>query len=107
MTASAIYVGNTAYAELDGLADQDGAYQNDAIVTLESLKDKLTGVEVAGLVFPIAMAYVAGSNGKYLGSINYAAEITAGRAYLAKVKAIATSGARAEWEETAIAYERQ
>lgn len=103
---SALYVGNTSIIEVDGLADQDGAYQNDATVTLQSLVDKRTGVAVSGVTVPLTLSYVASSNGKYQGTIPYDAAITAGRTYLATVQAISASGQRARWVETVIAQVR-
>lgn len=107
MTASTLYVGNTSIIEVDGLADQDGAYQNDATVTLQSLVDKRTGVAVSGVTVPLTLSYVAASNGKYQGTILHDADVTAGRVYIATILAISSAGQRAQWTETLIAKVRQ
>lgn len=104
---SALYVGNTSIIELDGLADQDGVYQNDATVTLETLVDKRTGAEVQGISLPLTLSYVSGSNGKYQGMIPHDADVTAGRVYIATILAISSAGQRAQWTETVLAQVRQ
>jgi len=104
---SALYVGNTSIIEVDGLADQDGTYQNDATVTLQSLVDKRTGVAVSGVTVPLTLSYVASSNGKYRGTIPHDADVTAGRVYIATILAISSAGQRAQWTETVIAQVRQ
>jgi len=104
---SALYVGNTSIIELDGLADQDGVYQNDATVTLQSLVDKRTGVAVSGVTVPLTLSYVASSNGKYRGTIPHDVDVTAGRVYIATILAISSAGLRAQWAETVLAQVRQ
>src|SRR5690606_34779862 len=104
---SALYVGNTSIIELDGLADQDGAYQNDAAVTLQSLVDKRTGDAVSGVTVPLTLSYVASSNGKYQGTIPHDADVTAGRVYIATILAISSAGQKAEWTEGVVAQGRQ
>lgn len=103
---STIYVGNTSIIQLDELANQDGTYQNDATVTLQSLTDKASGTAVSGVTVPLSMSYVAASDGKYQGTIAHGAGLTAGKVYLATVRAVSASGQRAEWVETVIAKER-
>ena|SRR5690554_6635024 len=103
---SALYVGNTSIIEVDGLADQDGAYQIDATVTLESLVDKRTGVAVSGVTVPLTLFYVASSNGKYQGTIPHDAGATAGRVYIATILAISSAGQRAQWTETVLGQVR-
>lgn len=103
---SALYVGNTSIIELDGLADQDGVYQNDATVTLQSLVDKRTGVAVAGITVPLTLHYVASSNGRYRGTIPHDAAVTAGGVYIATILAISSAGQRAQWTETVLAQVR-
>lgn len=103
---SFLYVGNTSIIEVDGLADQDGAYQNDAAVTLQSLVDKRTGVAVSGVTVPLTLSYVASSNGKYRGTIPHDADVTAGRVYIATILAISGAGQRAQWTETVLAQVR-
>ncbi|HEX7080062.1 MAG TPA: hypothetical protein VF329_03515 [Gammaproteobacteria bacterium] len=111
MSHSTLYIGSTTVLELDGLAtgDADGnveAYQNNATVVLLALVDKRTGDPVSGVTVPMALAYVADSDGKYQGTIPGDAGITAGRVYLATVKAVSAAGQVAEWNETLIAEVR-
>ncbi len=105
MKHSTIYVGNTAIIQLDGLADSDGSYVNDATVTLQSLTDS-SGDAVPGLTTPLSMGYVASSNGKYQALIPHAVELIAGQVYVAMVRATSTEGWRAEWSETLLAKAR-
>lgn len=103
---SALYVGNTSVIELDGLADLDGDYQNDATVTLESLTNKVTGAAVSGVTTPLTLSYVAGSDGQYQGTIPHDAAVVAGNVYLAVVLAISAAGQRARWTERLVARNR-
>lgn len=104
---SAIYVGNTSVIELDGLADHEGNYENDATVTLESLADKESGAAVTGVSVPVTLNYVSGSNGKYQASVPPGIEITAGALYSAVVKAVSAGGLQAQWTETLVAKVRE
>lgn len=103
---SALYVGNTSIIELDGLADQDGVYQNDATVTLQSLVDKRTGDAVSGVTVPLTLSYVSSSNGRYRGTIPHDAGVTAGGVYIATILAISSAGQRAQWTEEVLAQVR-
>ena len=103
---SIAYVGNTLVAEVAGLMDDDGDYQNDATVTLESVVDQ-KGVAVSGITVPLAMNYVASSNGTYRATISKDAAFTAERWYVATFKAVASSGAVMVIEERVRAQKRR
>ena len=106
MAHSTIYVGTTSVAEVDELENQDGAYQNEATVTLESLVDRVTGTAVAGLAVPLTLSYVTASNGKYQGTIPHSVSLSSGRWYIATFLAI-SDGKRTVWEEKARASVRE
>lgn len=106
MKHSELFVGNTAIVVVDGLADLDDEAQNDATVTLQSLVAKESGEAVTGVTVPLSLAYVAGSQGEYRGVIPHDAEIDPGTVYEATIRAVASSGVRAEWVETLVARRR-
>ena len=97
-TGSIFYKDNTMVIRCDELADLNGVYQNSATVTLESLVVESTGVAVSGVTVPLAMSYVASSDGRYDGSIPVAAAMVVGTSYLATVKAV-SGGNTNQWEE--------
>lgn len=104
---SLLYIGNTLQVEVDGLVDQDGSFQNDATVTVEAFVDADTSTAVGSVTLPITMTYVAGSNGQYAGIIPWDAELTAFEWYLLTIRAISSSGDRAQWVEKAQAVYRE
>ena len=99
---SSLYLGTTSLIEVDGLTNDQGVYQNNATVTLQSLVDRRTGTAVSGLTVPLSMAYVAGSNGKYQAVLPHTVSVTPGRLYDATVLAISSSGQRRTWYETCV-----
>jgi hypothetical protein len=103
---STLFVGNTSYIEVTGLADRDGEYQNDATVTMESLTD-LRGTAVSGVTVPLALTYIPASNGDYRGTIPAAVAVNADRKYLATVKALGSQGFTFLAVETVIAATRR
>lgn len=104
---SSIYIGNTSIVVIDGLADADGAYQNDATVTVESMVDQATETSVPNVTLPIAMSYVSGTNGRYEGLIPYNATLVEREWYTLTIRAVSAIGNRGEWIEQAEALYRE
>ena len=77
-TADTLPYQSDAYAELDALADVDGAYVNDATVTVSL--ETMSGSAVTGAQ-NLAASYVASSNGKYRALIPRTADVRLGQKY--------------------------
>ncbi len=91
MTTQIVYRSNDHLIKLTGLQDSsDDTFVNDATVTL-TMKD-INDVNVVGISWPLAMAYVAASNGDYEGTIDKALVITPETRYFAEVTIV--SGTR-------------
>jgi hypothetical protein len=97
--SSTLFVGNDNIMRLVGLTDTTGVVQNDATVTIEEIIDLGDDQPIGGVAFPIAMNYVPTSAGTYEGVLPHTLEVQVGRDYQAKVRVIASSGRRGEWEE--------
>jgi len=79
----AIYVNSDTLIELSALKrSATDTYVNDATVTM-TLKD----VNGVALVTGTSMAYVAGSNGKYQGTLQNTLTLTAGYKYFLEITA--------------------
>jgi hypothetical protein len=78
---------NDNLVELAKLRSVDGAYINDATVTLESLVDN-AGTAVTGITPPLAMAYVATSDGTYRVVLPHTLGVVIGQYYVARVRVI-------------------
>lgn len=62
-----------------GLTDVDGDYINDAATAeVTSIVNTTTGSAITGETFPVALAYIAASNGEYRGNIASALASVAG-----------------------------
>lgn len=84
MTTEVIYLSNDNLLIVDAVQDSsDDSYINDATVTC-TLKD-LDGNAVTGQTFPLTLAYVSGSNGKYQGKLEDGLSLTARQAYIAHI----------------------
>lgn len=82
---------NTHVIELVDLKDDvAGTYINNATVTAV-LKDE-ADEEIAGISWPLTMAYVTASNGKYRGVLSHLLETTVGARLWAEVTASAAPG---------------
>src|SRR5690348_135409 len=103
---SVIHIGNTTSAELLGLRDHNDVYQNDATVTLESLVDRLTGVQVTGGTFPYTLVYQVGSNGDYKVILPHTLDLVENRTYVATFRAVSSQTYRGEWKELVRAEKR-
>jgi hypothetical protein len=92
-----LYKDNDNLIELDMLKNSaTDAYLNSATVNLTSIKDS-AGVVVTGVTFPLAMSYVATSNGKYQATVDKALALISGQHYTAIVD-VASSGIDGHWE---------
>jgi hypothetical protein len=102
---STIYVGaNTHVVEVQNLKDSAGITQTDATVTLSTITDLRTGVQVAGISFPILLAHIG--SGLYRGLIPHDAGFIANRVYSAAISAVSSAGYRALWDERLVAKVR-
>lgn len=100
-----LYVGNDNILELDSLKnDLTGADLNAATVSV-TLKDS-AGANVAGSSWPLAMTYVAASNGTYRATLGYAIALVAGGRYTATITADAGAGLHASWAVECVARTR-
>lgn len=97
MDVQTLYVGNDMLLEVAGLRDDvTGDYLNAATVTV-TLKTS-AGVNVSGQAWPLALAYVTGSNGVYRATLIDTLSLTANSRYVATVIADAGDGKRAQWD---------
>lgn len=97
--AEVIYKDNDNLVEVDELKNSaTDAYINTATVNLTAIKDAAgANVTGSGITFPIAMTYVASSNGKYQATVDKALALVAGHAYTAVIDAV-SSGIDGHWE---------
>ena len=91
-----LYIGNDSIVELTGLYDQlTGNYVNNASVQCTVFD--ANGGALANVGWPIALNYLAASNGVYQGIIPATIQLAEASGYRAQV--IATSGSTtAEWD---------
>lgn len=82
-------IGSTGILDVS-LIDEDGAAINDATVEV-TLKDA-DGIEIAGETWPIAMNYVASSDGKYTVTLTHELEVEANASVFAHGVATGTDG---------------
>lgn len=73
-----------------GLIDEStGDYVATATVTLEAITDEATGDDLSGtLSLPIAMPYLAGSNGVYSASVPIGAAVAVGQEILMRIEVV-------------------
>jgi hypothetical protein len=80
------FVANTNLLELIGLKSAiEDAFINNATVSV-TVKDA-AGTNVAGVTWPVALAYVADSSGDYRAVIPHGAALVSGRQYTAEISA--------------------
>jgi hypothetical protein len=92
-----VYVLNDNLIEIDKLQDaSDDSYINDATVTV-TLKDS-DGTNVTGQSWPLTLGYVAGTDGKYQGTLESALNLTSREQYYAHIDAVKGTLA-AHWEK--------
>jgi len=100
-----IYITNDNVIELTGLQSAvDETYQNSATVTV-TITDS-AGEEVAGETWPLAMAYVSGSDGDYRANLADTLTLVDGASYTAAVTADAGVNGLATWTERLTARTR-
>jgi len=103
--AQIIYDGSDTTIEVTELRNGvTGEYLDAATVTV-TLKDA-DDVEVSGASWPLSMAYVTGSNGKYRANLPAALALTKRARYTAHVSADAGAGLTAEWETKVVCHQR-
>ena len=91
-----LFYQNDNLLELDALTNQrTGAYINNATVTV-TLTD-LDDTEVAGETWPLAMSYVAASDGKYRATLKDSLSLTEGQRYKATITADAGTDSKGVW----------
>ena len=101
MSGTTVYIGNDTLIQLDEAHDeQTGAYLNAATVTF-NLKTNAGDIVVSDT----AMAYVAGSNGKYQGTLQSGTALTANTKYTLEI-ALSEGGIVGLWHWTVYAKYR-
>ncbi|NOY63051.1 MAG: hypothetical protein GXP10_07865 [Gammaproteobacteria bacterium] len=106
MDISNLYISNDNLATLDALKNAaDGTWINDATVTA-TLVDA-TGSPVTGQSWPLALPYVAGTNGRYQGILEDALGLAKKSGYTLKVIAMTGSGLKGYWEKSLRALVRR
>lgn len=97
MDVQTLYADNDMTLEVSSLRDEvTGAYINDATVTV-SLADE-DAVAVTGETWPLAMSYIASSDGVYRATLKDTLTLAVGARYVATVIADAGTGRRGQWE---------
>ena len=100
------YLLNDNLLRVDGLTDIiSGAYVNDATVTVTEIRDS-SGTLVTGQSFPITLAYVAASNGRYQGLLEDSLSLTAHGKYTARINIVGIDGKRGHFKRAIRAMER-
>ncbi len=94
---------NDNEAEL-AIWDRDGPI-NNATVTV-TIKDANEN-EVSGVTFPLAMDYVAGSDGVYRATVDKALSTTEDAEYTAEITVVASSGRDGFWKVPFTAKRRE
>lgn len=99
MTVPTTFVQNTNLLEVRLLKSAiEGTYIDDADVVLSELNDYATGDAVEGQTAPLAMDYVADSDGWYRCVISDEAALVDGRQYVAIIDADAGADRIGHWE---------
>lgn len=95
------YDKNTGELYLEGLHDSrfPGTYLNAGVAfTVVSIRSVgPSGAEVTGPSYPVAGAYVAGSDGVYAARIGWQSAFVLGRKYWAELKAV-VGGTEGTWQ---------
>ncbi len=97
MRAKAIYLSNDHLLELRGLKNiATDAYIDDATVTAILVDED--DAQVSGQTWPLALSYVAGSDGIYRGTLTDSLSLTVDRVYTAQITVSGGSNLAAYWE---------
>lgn len=89
--AQVIYNDNDNVIELAGVRNGTTGDYLDAAAVAVTLTDS-AGAEVSGETWPLSMAYVAGSNGRYRATLADTLSLTAGQRYTATITADGGAG---------------
>jgi hypothetical protein len=96
-TIHILYIGNNSIVDVTGLRDENsGSFVSDARVSV-ALYDG-SGLPVPGTDWPLAMDYLADSNGVYRATLPFTLALSEGARYVARVIADAGDGLRAQWD---------
>ena len=96
MSIQVIYDANSQLITVDGLTNVvDGAYVNDAACTVEFLD--AADQQLPGETWPVTLAYVLASDGKYQGMVSAAVSYTVGNPITAHIRADAGAGLVGDW----------
>ena len=99
--------GNSHVVRVDRLRSHDDIYQHNATVTLETLVEDESGNAVVGVTTPLALSYIAASNGRYEAFVPFGTEFVVGGRYRASIRAVAITGIRREWVEPLLCIARR
>lgn len=100
-----LFVGNTMNVLLSGLQfEGEAGYINDAVATVSIFNSN--GTEVTGETWPLALDYVAASNGDYEAVLNEDLALVKNKTYTVEVIA-EKDGNEGKWRETAVATDRR
>ena len=92
-----INISNDNLLTVDGVQDAiDGSFISGATVEA-NLKDE-NGVLVTGQSFPLLLTFVVGSNGKYIGTLEEALDLSVQTQYTLTIDIDADSGIRANFQ---------
>jgi hypothetical protein len=106
MDVMTIYAGNDALVEVKGLLDRGtGEFVNDASVTMTLLD--AAGAEVAGQIWPLGLAYIAGTDAVYRATLLATLPVTPGARYTAVIDADGGLGLLAKWEIDVVCRKRR
>lgn len=94
---STLWIDNDMILRLT-LKDHNAVFINDATVTLHTLEDTV-GNTVSGITTPLAMSYIAASNGRYEATVPKEVVVVVGTRYDATIRAVTPGGTDAEWVE--------
>jgi hypothetical protein len=96
-TIHILYLGNNSIVDVTGLKNEtSGEYVTDANISV-ALYDA-AGLPVAGTDWPLAMPYLADSNGVYRATLPFTLALVEGARYVARIVADAGEGLRAQWD---------
>lgn len=87
------------------LDDGDGVFLNSAAVTVR-LIDTATEAEITGQTWPYTLAYVAASDGEYLGTLSKDVVVTKGQRLTLQVTAV-SGGVQGYWDVPVLVRVRQ
>ena len=95
--SNVLYINNDNLVSVDKLRNLGTeVYVNDATVTVR-LYTKATGVNVTGETWPLAMSYVAASDGKYIGTLIDTLPLVENTVYTAEIIASVGADKMGQW----------